>query len=70
MAKQAQRKLPTRSETHALQPQPQRIARVVHGQQVSVKVYPPASDPAWADWFRSKLREPLADFGIGERSLD
>jgi hypothetical protein len=35
-----------------------------------VKIYPPASDPAWADWIRAKVREPLVSFGIGDHALD
>jgi hypothetical protein len=56
--------------TAALEPTPQRVERVVHGQRVTVKVYPPVSDPAWSDWLRSKVREPLTSFGIGEHAFE
>jgi len=37
----------------ALHPKPKLVERVIHGQRVRVKVYPPVSDPIWSD------REPL-----------
>jgi hypothetical protein len=48
-------------------PEPRLIERVIHGQRVQVKVYPPMSDPRWADWIRNAIRAPLE---LSERILD
>jgi hypothetical protein len=48
-------------------PEPRLVERVIHGQRVRVKVYPPMSDPRWADWIRHTVRSPLE---LSERILD
>ena len=37
-------------------PEPRIEERLVHGQVVKVKVYPPLDDPSWSDWLRNSLR--------------
>jgi hypothetical protein len=37
-------------------PEPRIEERIVHGQVVKVKVYPPLEDPSWSEWLRSNLR--------------
>jgi hypothetical protein len=47
------------SSVNALAPEPQIMERVIHGQRLRVKVYPPVSDPTWSEWVRYKIRAPL-----------
>jgi hypothetical protein len=51
-------------------PEPHLVERVIHGQRVWVKVYPPTSDPSWAEWLRFTLRKPLEAPRPGEPALD
>jgi hypothetical protein len=59
-----------RSAGRSLTPEPELVERVIHGQRVKVKVYPPTSDPRWTDWIRHTVRSPMDSFGIGDRILD
>jgi hypothetical protein len=66
---------PTRSSadslgSRSLVPEPRLVERVIHGQRVWVKVYPPASDPSWSEWIRSKLRAPVEPPRFGEHPGD
>ena len=76
MPKKSHRMTPSDERTspkHAsgpLGPEPQLVERVVCGQRVCVKVYPPPSDPTWSDSFRFKIRAPLVAFGIEEAVRD
>jgi hypothetical protein len=51
-------------------PEPRLVERVIHGQRVWVKVYPPTSDPGWAEWLRSTLRRPIEAPRPGEPAGD
>lgn len=42
-----------------LPPEPHVVDRVIHGQRVQVKIYPPMSDPSWSDWIRHAVRAPM-----------
>jgi hypothetical protein len=58
-----------RSKVLALVPEPRLVERVIHGQRVTVKVFPSISDPSWSSWIREVVRAPVDPWYTGEGVL-